>query len=205
MLTMTSHEFAANRPVTWRLGAVALMIAGLLLTQAAYGYQAQKNAARPVTTAQPKKTNAPQEQQSSTAQNLLRSDFIKLMDADFRKRDQDGNGKATRAEVEDFAKRTALALAQEQNRALFLRLDIDRNGLLTAAEFAGLVPSPQFPDVSEEMTRFDSNRDQIITLVEYRSATLANFDRMDADKDGVLVPSELTKLKSPPLSPPIER
>ena len=129
--------------------------------------------------------------------DLPRADFIALMDADFKKRDLDGNGKATRAEVEEFTKRATAAAAQEQNRELFQRLDVDKNGLITPAEFAALIPAPKFIDVSAEMIRFDSNRDQIITLVEYRTTTLANFDRLDSDKDGILTAAELPKKEKP--------
>jgi Ca2+-binding EF-hand superfamily protein len=156
------------------------------------GYAAQSGSA---------KTNAPQTAKPAVpakptvvVPDLPRADFIALMDADFKKRDLDQNGKATRAEVEEFTKRAAAAVAQDQNRELFQRLDIDKNGVITPAEFAGLIPAPKFIDVSAEMTRFDSNRDQIITLVEYRTATLANFDRLDADKDGILSAAETSRL-----------
>ena len=38
---------------------------------------------------------------------------------------------------------------------------------------------------------FDLNRDGSVTLVEYRTAKLVNFDRMDSDKDGVVSPAEM--------------
>jgi hypothetical protein len=41
------------------------------------------------------------------------------------------------------------------------------------------------------MQRFDPNRDQAITLIEYRAATLANFDALDADHDGVVTQAEM--------------
>jgi hypothetical protein len=37
----------------------------------------------------------------------------------------------------------------------------------------------------------DLNRDQSISLVEHRTVTLANFDRMDADKNGIVTPAEM--------------
>ena len=136
--------------------------------------------------------------QAPVVKDLSRADFIQLMDAEFRKRDLDGNSKATRAEVEEYTKRATTATAQEQNRMLFQRLDTDGNGEVNPAEFTLLVSPPKFIDVSPEMIRFDSDRDQIITLVEYRTATLVNFDRLDVDKDGILAAVELSKMTTPP-------
>lgn len=164
--------------------------------QSTSGYAAQSASAK--TTAPQTAKPAVPAKPAVVVPDLPRADFIALMDADFKKRDLDQNGKATRAEVEEFTKRAAAAVAQDQNRELFQRLDIDKNGVITPAEFAGLIPPAKFVDVSAEMTRFDSNRDQIITLVEYRTATLANFDRLDVDKDGILSAAELSKINAPP-------
>jgi Ca2+-binding EF-hand superfamily protein len=41
------------------------------------------------------------------------------------------------------------------------------------------------------IARFDGNHDGSISLVEYRAGTLANFDRLDADKDGVVTAAEM--------------
>lgn len=154
--------------------------------------------------AQNKNQTAP-EKQAPAIPDMPRSEFIRLMDIDFQKRDLDGNGKATRIEIEEFTKRAATTKAQEQNRVLFQNLDTDRNGVLSPTEFAALVPAPKFIDVSAEMSRFDINRDQIISLVEYRTATLANFDRADVDKDGILSSAELAKPATPPSSEPSVR
>lgn len=123
--------------------------------------------------------------------DVARAAFIQSMDAEYRKQDLDGDGRVTRAEVEQFQRNAAIAKAQAQNQALFATLDTDRNGMLSPGEFAGLLRNPPMPDVSAQMQRFDTNRDQVITLVEYRTATLANFDRLDADKDGIVTEREL--------------
>ena len=181
----------------------ATCIGIVAFAQSTSGYAAQSASA---------KTNAPQSVKPAVpakptvvVPDLPRADFIALMDADFKKRDLDGNGKATRAEVEEFTKRAAAAVAQDQNRELFQRLDVDKSGLITPAEFAALIPAPRFIDVSAEMIRFDSNRDQIITLVEYRTTTLANFDRLDLDKDGMLTAAELPKKEKPATNEPSTR
>jgi len=134
----------------------------------------------------------------SQAGDVARSTFIQSMDAEFRKRDLNGDGKATRAEVEQFERSAALAKAQAENRALFASLDTDRNGFVSPSEFAALVRNNPLPDVSAQMQRFDTNRDQIISLVEYRTATLINFDRLDADKDGVVTERELATANAAP-------
>lgn len=190
----TQRQANTQKPLKQALGGFILLLAGVTFSQAACAVVAPANA--PIGT-QGKAAAAPVTPPPPPI-SLLRTDFIRLMDADFRKRDLDGNGKATRAEVEEFTKRAANTQAQEQNRALFQRLDTDRNGILNTAEFAALIPAPKFIDVSSEMARFDGNRDQIISLVEYRTTTLANFDRMDADKDGILSASELSKMTASP-------
>ncbi len=124
------------------------------------------------------------------------------MDAEYRKKDLDGDGKVTRAEVEQFERNAVLAKAEAQNRALFASLDADRNGVISPGEFAALVRNVPMPDVSAQMQRFDTNRDQVISLVEYRTATLINFDRLDADKDGIVTERELAASNAAPSAPP---
>ena len=192
---MTSPNINIARPVfKLRLFRSCAFIAAAVFAQSAHGYVMQGAAAK---AAAPKNQGqAEQPKKPSVAQDLPRTNFLQLMDAEFKKRDLDGNGKATRAEVEEFTKRAATAEAKQKNQELFSRLDVDKNGLISPAEFTALVPGPQFVDVSAEMIRFDKNRDQIITLVEYRTSTLANFDRLDADKDGILSAAEMTSLNA---------
>jgi len=185
-----------SNSVTSAIGLAAIttlsMIAAVpALGQGSSGKRAAPATARPVAApaaapAQPVPVGTP-----AGAGDVTRTTFIQSMDAEFRKLDLDGDGKVTRAEVEQFERNAALAKAQAQNRALFASLDADQNGVLSPGEFAALVRNVPMPDVSAQMQRFDANRDQVITLVEYRTATLANFDRLDADKDGVVTEREL--------------
>ncbi|MDQ3139779.1 MAG: hypothetical protein M3Q15_03550, partial [Pseudomonadota bacterium] len=72
----------------------------------------------------------------------------------------------------------------------FAQIDGDRNGQLSIDEFIR-ANAPTGPvDGSAIMSRLDANRDQKVTLVEYRILTLANFDRIDTDRDGVITPAE---------------
>lgn len=122
--------------------------------------------------------------------DITRADYIKIMDGEFRRRDSDGNGTITRAELEKFEQAGALAQARENNRQLFYRLDADRNGSLSPGEFVVLVGAVPFIDVSPQMARLDANRDQQVSLIEYRATTLLQFDRLDTDHDGVVTDAE---------------
>ena len=54
--------------------------------------------------------------------------------------------------------------------------------------------TPPHVDVSATMNRLDLNRDQKITLIENRTATLATlatFDKLDTDKDGIVSAAEM--------------
>lgn len=133
--------------------------------------------------------------------DLTRAQFISAMDAEFRKRDADGDGKVTRAELEAWERAQALATAQAQNRALFQKLDTNRDGVLSPGEFAALVQSPANIDVSPLMNRFDQNRDQVVTLIEWRAGTLANFDKLDTDHDGVVTAAEAAAANKPAIPP----
>ena len=165
-----------------------LLIAALLVPAAASAQQAAP-ASRPATAAtapaQPARPGPPAPQPRS------RQLFIQTMDAEFRKIDADKDGKLTRGEIEAYQRVVATIGAQAANRSLFARLDKDRNGQLSAQEFAAVQAPPPRPNAAPMLAQTDLNKDQAVTLVEYRTGKLVNFDRMDADKDGVVSPAEM--------------
>ena len=122
---------------------------------------------------------------------LARSQFIAEMDLEFRKTDADKNGQLTRTEVEQYQKLQAVAQAQLRNAAMFAQLDSDRNGQLSKSEFAKIGTPATTANAAPILSRMDSNRDSQVSLIEHRAATLANFDRLDADKDGNVTAAEM--------------
>ena len=124
-------------------------------------------------------------------QPIPRAQFIAQMDSQFRAIDADKNGQLTRSEIELHQQQSVLAEAKARNRAQFAELDANKNGQLSAAEFAKLTPPTAAANAGPMLAREDSNRDSQISLIEHRSATLANFDRLDTDKDGVVTPTEM--------------
>lgn len=168
---------------------VALFVSIVIL---AGGPSAAQPAKAPVPVA---KSKAPQARTAQPARQageaaISRSVFLASMDTEFSKMDADKNGSLTRAEIEAFERAVSVVKAQAKNRQLFARLDADHNGQLSAAEFSRLA-SPAPVNATPMLSRMDLNRDQALTLVEYRTATLSNFDRMDADKNGIVTPAEM--------------
>jgi Ca2+-binding EF-hand superfamily protein len=164
---------------------------GFVMMVAATSASAQT--AKPAATAAPKPAQAQAQPQRRTPapQALSRAAFLNGMDAEFRKMDADKNGTVTRTEVEGFERAISVLKAQARNRALFVRLDTDRNGQISQAEFARMASAPPAPNTAATLGRYDLNRDQSISLVEFRTATLANFDRKDTDKDGFVSAAEM--------------
>lgn len=123
-------------------------------------------------------------QAQPAAKPILRSEFLTIMDQEFRKMDADRDGKLTRKEADQFQRAVAVAEAGQRNRTLFAQLDADRNGQVSQAEFLKLsVPAPT--DTAPMFRQYDPNHDGIITIVENRAVKLSRFDAIDADKDGV--------------------
>jgi Ca2+-binding EF-hand superfamily protein len=120
-----------------------------------------------------------------------RAQFIADMDAQFKRLDANGDGIATRLEIETNLQRGQAARAVQRNRQLFAALDKDRSGQLSAAEFAALAAAPQAVNAGPILTTWDLNKDGKVGLVEFRSATQANFDRMDTDRDGIVTVAEM--------------
>lgn len=125
------------------------------------------------------------------AQPIPRATFLSNMDTEFRRIDADRDGALTRKEVETYQTSQIIEAAQARKRALFAGLDTDRNGVLSPAEFMRLPSNEPAPNALGFIARFDANRDSRISQVEYRARTLANFDALDADKDGVVTGAEM--------------
>lgn len=137
--------------------------------------------------------------QGGAPQPLTRAQFIAQMDSQFRQMDADKNGQLTHAEIEQYQNQAALAAAKARSRARFAELDANKNGQLSPDEFAKLTATPPAANGLPMLTQEDANRDNQVSMVEHRSATLANFDRLDTDKNGVV---SLPEMKAGGVTPP---
>ena len=129
--------------------------------------------------------------QDPSGNPIPRARFIAEMDSQFRTIDSDKNGQLNRTEIEAYQTLTTAAEAKARNRALFAQLDVNKNGQLSASEFAKLPAPAPTSNAQPMLAQEDSNRDNQISLAEHRSATLANFDRIDTDRNGVVTAAEM--------------
>ena len=105
--------------------------------------------------------------------------------------DADKNGQVTRSETEAFQRAVAVAESGARARALFSKLDTDRNGQLSMAEFAKAQSGPPQVNGQPFVTQLDANKDGKVSLVEHRAGKLRRFDNIDSDKDGTVTAAEM--------------
>ena len=124
--------------------------------------------------------------------SISRARFIADMDAQFRAMDSDRNGQLSAAEIEVSQRAQASGEASKRNRTLFTLLDTDKDGKLTAAEFDRFNnPPPNTANAAPLLARMDGNRDRQVSAAEHRAAMLVNFDRLDADHNGIVSAAEM--------------
>lgn len=84
----------------------------------------------------------------------------------------------------------------------FARLDVNKDDLLSRGEMQRAATPRQFvrqqrlnQRIQRQVRRTDTNRDRAISREEWRGKADL-FDRMDADKDGKLVPAEIRRFRA---------
>lgn len=127
-----------------------------------------------------------------------RADVQRQADATFAKSDANNDRALSKDEIEAAQARAQAVAAQNiQNRIgqEFAKLDTDRSGQLSLAEFRAAAPTvrPQPGASAQIIQRLDGNKDGKISLEEYRGPMLATFDRVDANHDGTISADERAK------------
>lgn len=148
---------------------------------------------------------------------VTRMELSAELDKDYADLDADSDGKVTPAEINTRLVKSAEAqveLLKKERDAAFARLDTNGDGSISRAEFdeRAKLPTIKEPDAKPFLDRFDANKDEAISKDEFRTPTLANFDKLDKDKNGTLTPAErkaavaaATKKPAPKQTPPIGR
>ena len=124
-----------------------------------------------------------------------RADVVKQAEASFHMVDTNNDRSLTKPEIDAAQARSqqqAAANIQQRLSQEFTKLDTDRNGQLSLAEFRAAAPIPRAGANASAtaMQRLDANKDGKITVEEYRAPMLAGFDRVDTNKDGTISEAE---------------
>ncbi|HVF38014.1 MAG TPA: EF-hand domain-containing protein [Sphingomicrobium sp.] len=156
-------------------------------------------------TALPAAALAQQTAAQSEAQPVTRAEISARLDSDYADLDGDKDGKVTATEVNSRLRKSAQAqveLFKKERDAAFTRLDSDGNGSISRAEFEAKAPLPTVrePNSKPFLDQFDANKDGAISKDEFRTPTLANFEKLDKNKDGTLSVAE-QKAPAPPAKP----
>src|SRR4029078_5548811 len=126
---------------------------------------------------------------------ISKADFTKNVDARFGSIDTNKDGNLSKDEVAAVqAKALAdpAAAEQKQMEADFKKLDTNHDNSLSLAEFKAAAPALRPRQTADQMlAALDANKDGKVSAAEYRSGPLANFDKADADHNGVLTAQEL--------------
>lgn len=76
--------------------------------------------------------------------------------------------------------------------AEFNRVDANHDGQISKSEFIVLAPPANVTETTQQMiSAVDSNKDGKISLQEYEARPVSNFDRLDANHDGVVTSQEI--------------
>lgn len=140
---------------------------------------AAQNAARPAAAPQP----------------IARANFLAQADSAFVAVDANKDGFTDRAEIEAAESRGLANMkvrSIREREAAFRRLDADKNGTLTLAEFNAVAQAQALPkpDAAKFLNVLDTNKDGKISLAENRAPAAVRFDRADTNKDGTLSVAE---------------
>lgn len=132
---------------------------------------------------------------------ISREDYLKNADQEFKNIDSNGDGLVDDAEIEAAGQSVVQARLIAQNKALFERLDTDRNGMLSPAEFAVLAGRKMKIDARPMLKKFDTNNDGRISALEFKTGKVTKFNELDLDHNGTLSPDEIQASRKPAAPP----
>ena len=142
---------------------------------------------------------AAQAQAPAAPEAAVRTDFVKNLEASFDKADANNDGFITAQEMQSMEAK-GIAAAQEkvdaQVTAQFQKLDTDKNGSLSLAEFKAAARVKANASPQDLLAKFDTNKDGKVSKAEYQALPLAAFDRADTNKDGKVTREEQAKAAS---------
>jgi Ca2+-binding EF-hand superfamily protein len=132
---------------------------------------------------------------ANSHKQITQPQFLANLHAQLSAMDSNHDGYLEPNEIGDAQqKELGRARAAELQRfeAEFNRIDANRDGQVSKAEFMAVAPPAHPTETPQQMIgALDSNKDGKISLQEYGAKPLANFDKLDANHDGIVTPQEI--------------
>ena len=133
-------------------------------------------------------------QDADAGDAIDRARLVETLESNFKRIDADSDGTVTKAEIAAAQQKMleeATARAEKKFEEEFRKLDANKDGMLNLSEFTAAAPNARAKaSADSRLDKFDLNQDGEITLDEFKTPVLGNFDRIDADKNGVLTDEE---------------
>ena len=138
---------------------------------------------------------------AAQAKPVARTEVIRQLNANYKRLDSNGDGAVVAAEIQAAQGRATQAITAQfvaRRNAAFKQLDTNKDGQLSPAEFNAGSPPPQLrpPAPATIIQGLDANKDQKVSPAEFSATRLANFDRVDTNRDGVASVEEQQKAQA---------
>jgi hypothetical protein len=132
---------------------------------------------------------------------IPRAQIVRQYSANYKQLDANGDGAVVEAEIQEAqgrAQQLAMAEFAKRREAAFKQLDTNKDGQLSAAEFNAGTPTPRLrpPPPSSVVQKLDADKDRKITEAEFTATTLAEFDKVDLNRDGIFSVEEQQKARA---------
>ncbi|MGE5561677.1 MAG: EF-hand domain-containing protein [Bacillota bacterium] len=145
---------------------------------------------------------APAKAPAATAkQTTTRAEFVAGVQSRFNAVDANHDGVLDANEVNAMLQKEvqqAQAVQQQQLAAEFAKLDTNKDGQLSKAEFMAAARPLQARQTPQQIiAAIDSNKDGKISFQEYEAGPLSSFNKVDANHDGTITAQELQAARAP--------
>jgi Ca2+-binding EF-hand superfamily protein len=131
---------------------------------------------------------------ANSHKQVTQTQFLANLHARFNAMDSNHDGYLEATEIVAAQQKDLQAGTAEQQHleAEFNQIDSNHDGQISKSEFMAFAPPAHPTETVQQMIgALDPSKDGKISVQEYDAKPLANFDRLDANHDGIITPQEI--------------